>query len=234
MKRWVASRLTVATVATLAASLWALDASAQEAPGAPGVPDASTSAQRSGGWQAVTTITAVSALATQVLMPRVFYAGPETTVGWKSRFHASLLAPTLVLTGITILNEYALKSAIGAKRPGCSDPKNPCVDSDPYETMSSHSFAGFSAFGQGTAIFLVDTMKYSNGRINVGSAIGNVALPLVLAGVTAAGRVAGNWEDAGSVILSSGIGLVVGAVTGLVYATFVQPECGYSGNLLCW
>ena len=75
------------------------------------------------------------------LMPRVFYAGPETTVGWKSRFHVAVLAPTLVLAGITILNQYALKSAIGAKRPGCADPTTPCSDSDPYETMSSHAFA---------------------------------------------------------------------------------------------
>jgi hypothetical protein len=225
----------VAFLVAVALSAWTLGASAQGAspPDAPGLP-VSTSAQRDNGWQAVTTITAASALATQLLMPRVFYAGPETTVGWKSRFHVAVLAPTLVLAGITILNQYALKSAIGAKRPGCADPTTPCSDSDPYETMSSHAFAAFGAFGQGTAIFLVDTMKWSDGRINAGSAVGNVALPLVLAVVTAVGRVAGNWEDAPSVILSSGVGLVVGAVTGLVYATFVKPECGYSGGLICW
>ncbi len=108
-----------------------------------------------------------------------------------------LLAPTLVLLSTILALFNALKSAIGATRPGCSDPKNPCGDSDPYETMSSHSFAGFSAFGQGTAIFLVDTMKYSDGRISGGSlAIGNVdPCRSSSQGVTAAGR--GRGESAG-------------------------------------
>jgi hypothetical protein len=210
-------------------SAWSSGASAQ------GSTPSNTDAQRSAPWQTATSITAVAAMATQVLMPRVFYADPETTVGWKTRFHLSVLAPTLALTTLTLLNEYGLKSAIGAKRPGCSATEPvPCGDPDPYETLSSHSFAGFSAFGQGTAIFLVDTMKWSDGRLNAGSLAGNVALPLVLAVVTAAGRIAGNWEDADSVILSSGVGLVVGAITGLTYAMMARPECGYTGDLLCW
>ncbi len=219
-----AARLTLAAFAALAISAWSPDAAAQSAP-----PQDST-------WQAVTTITAVSALATELVMPRVFYTGSdsELTVGWKSRFHVLVLAPTVVLTGLTILNEYALKSAIGTKGP-CSAAvgSNPPV-CDGNETLSTQSFAGFSAFGQGAGIFVVDTIKWSDGKINVGSLVGNVVLPLALASVTAGGRVAGNWEDTGSVLLSSGVGLVIGAVTGVVYAMLVRPGCGYSGDLLCW
>jgi hypothetical protein len=216
-----------AVCAALALSAWSSGASAQAVGNADSV--------RSVPWQTVTSVTAVSAMATQVLMPRLFYSDPETTVGWKARFHVSVLAPTLTLTALTLLNEYALKSAIGAKRPGCGDSEpTPCGDPDPYETMSSHSFAAFSAFGQGTAVFLVDTMKWSDGKLNAGSIAGNVALPLVLAVVTAAGRIAGNWEDADSVILSSGVGLVIGVLTGVTYAMMARPECGYTGDLICW
>jgi hypothetical protein len=238
MKRTLA--FLVAILMAMTCSAWTLGASAQTTPpsppDAPGAPTLgiSSSAVRDNGWGTVSTITAATAMASQLLMPRVFYAGPETTVGWKSRFHATVLAPTLVLAGITILNEYALKSAIGTKRPGCADTANPCKDSDPNEEMGSQSFAAFSALGLGAAIFVVDTTKWSDGKINAGSAVGHVVVPLALAVVTAIGRAAGNWEDAPSVILSSGVGLAIGAVVGVVYAEFVKPECGYSGNLICW
>ncbi len=213
--------------AVLAVSVWSWTASAQVATNA--------DAQRSIPWQTVTSVTAVTAMATQVFMPRVFYADPETTVGWKARFHVSVLAPTLTLTSLTLLNEYALKSAIGAKRPGCGDSETtPCTDSDPYGTLSSHSFAAFAAFGHGTAVFLVDTLKWSDGKLNGGSLVGNVIVPVLLAAVTAVGRSAGNWEDTGSVVLSSGVGLAFGVLTGMTYALMARPECGYTGDLICW
>jgi len=220
MKRWAALAI------ALALSAWSPRASAQ-------------SNDQQGGWGVATTITAIGAGATALIMPRVFYGQAETTVGWKARYHVLQLAPALVLTGLTVLNEYALKQAIGAERPGCSPPPNggdPVCPSGagPYETLSSHSFAAFSAFGQGTAVFVVDTIKWNGGRLNAGAIAGDIVVPLILAGVTAVGRVVGNWEDSGSVILSSGVGIVMGAITGVLYATLVGPECGYTGNLICW
>jgi hypothetical protein len=214
----------IALAIALAVTMWSSLGRAQAAN-----PDA----QRSTSWGTVTSITAVGAMATQVFMPRIFFSDPETTVGWKARFHVSVLAPTLTLTTLTLLNEFALKSAIGANRPGCGG-SPACPDPGSYETLSSHSFAAFSAFGQGTAIFLVDTIKWSDGRLNGGSLVGNVVLPVILAAVTAIGRGAGNWEDTGSILLSSGVGLAFGAVTGLTYALMARPECGYTGNLICW
>ena len=91
-----------------------------------------------------------------------------------------------------------------------------------------------AALGQGTATFLVDTFKWSDGQFHVGAFVGDVALQLVLAGVTAVGRTAGNWETGGTVVVSSAAGLVTGALTGLTYALMQRPECSYTGSLVCW
>jgi hypothetical protein len=212
----------IALSAVLAFATWAPGASADDP------------TERSGSWQTVTSITAVSAVVTQLLMPRVFYSDPETTVGWKARWHVSALAPTMTLTALTMLNEYSLKSALASPRPGCSDANQGsghCLD---YESLSSHTFIAFSAFGQGTAVFLVDTFRWSEGRFNAASFTGDVAFPVVLAAVTAIGRSAGNWESTGTVVVSGLAGLGFGALTGLTYAMMSRPECGYSGALLCW
>ena len=208
----------------LAVSFWLGSASAQQTP----QPD------RSAPWQTGTSITTVAAMSTQVLMPRVFYSEPETTVGWRARWHVSDLAPTMTLTALTLLNEYSLKDAIGSYRPGCDQTNQGAGHCSDYQSLSSHSFAAFAAFGHGTAVFLVDTMKWSDGRLNAGSLTGNVVVPVLLASVTAVGRSAGNWESTGTVILSSGVGLAFGALTGLTYALLQRPGCGYTGDLICW
>lgn len=189
---------------------------------------------RSAGWQAVTNLTTVAAMATPVLMPRIFYSDPETTVGWKTRWHVSVLASTMTLTTVTLLNESAFKPAFQVSRPGCSDKTQGAGRCQDYELLSSQSFAAFSAVGQGTATFLVDTMKWSDGRFNVGGFLGEVGLPLVLGGVTAVGRGAGNWESGGTVLISSGAGLVFGALTGLAYALLQRPECPWGSGPICW
>ena|SRR6266568_3797903 len=207
----------------LTAGLWLCSASAQEDP-----------RHRDNTWQTVTTITTVAAVGSQALMPRVFYSDPETTVGWKARWHVSVLAPTMTLTALTLLNEYGLKDTIASYRPGCDETTQGSGHCRDYGSLSSHSVAAFSAFGQGTAVFIVDTVKWSDGKFNVGSFVGDVALPLVLAGVTSVGRSAGNWENTGTVIGSSVAGLGIGALMGLTYALLQRPECGYTGAAVCW
>jgi hypothetical protein len=190
--------------------------------------------ERSTPWQTVSAITMVAGVATTTLMPRIFYGEPETTAGWKARWHVSVLAPTLTNVSLTMLNEYALKDAIGSHRPGCNDANQGSGRCQDYGSLSSHAFLSFAALGQGTAMFLVDTMKWSDGRFHVGAFIGDVAFPLVFAGVTSIGRAAGNWEDSGTVVLSSVSGLVMGGLTGLTYSLLQRPECGYTGALVCW
>jgi hypothetical protein len=100
--------------------------------------------------------------------------------------------------------------------------------------LSTHSLLTFSYLGQGTGVFLVDTIKWSNGEFNAGAFVGNVGVPLVLSVLTAIGRTAGDWEDAGQVWASAGIGLGAGLGMGVLYALLQRPECGYGGGLICW
>jgi len=190
--------------------------------------------ERDEGWQTATTITMLGAAGTQLLMPRIFYSDPEVTVGWKARWHVSVLAPVMTLTALAVLNEHALKDGFEGHRPGCNEMTQGGPGCETYGMLSTHSFGAFAGLGHGTAVFLVDTLKWSNGRVNVGSLVGNVALPLVLSTVTAIGRSAGDWEDSGQIIAGGGAGLISGFAMGFLYASMQRPECGYTGALVCW
>lgn len=190
--------------------------------------------QQSASWQTVTSITMVAGVATTTLMPRIFYSDPEVTVGYKARWHVSVLAPVLTNVSLTMLNESVLKDAIGSYRPGCDESNQGRGHCSDYGSLSSHAFLAFAALGQGGATFMVDTFKWSGDRFNVGAFLGNVAFPLVFAGVTAVGRAAGDWEESGVVVVSGTAGLATGALTGMTYALLQRPECGYTGALLCW
>jgi hypothetical protein len=193
------------------------------------------SIDRSSGWDTATQVLSISSLALVTLMPRVFYSDPEVTSGWKARWHVSVLASSMTLTALALLNESDLKKTFKANRPGCGDANSDPADcGDPYGFMSTPSFIAGSALGQGVSVFLVDTLKWSSGNINAGSLIGDVIVPLIIAPITAIGRDAGNWESGGQAWGSAGIGLGAGLITGLVYATLQRPECGYTGNLICW
>jgi hypothetical protein len=190
--------------------------------------------ERSDSWDKATTIMAVSAAGFELIMPRVFYSDPEVTAGWKARWHLSALAPIMTMASFTLLNEVTLKDSIAGHRPGCDESNQGQPGCTSFGMLSSQSFFAFSALGQGTAVFLVDTTKWSDGRFNAGALAGEVGVPLVLSILTAVGRGAGNWESGGQVWGSAGIGFGAGLGTGLLYAMLQRPECGYSGNLICW
>ena len=221
----------VGCVASAAAlSFLAAPALAQDAP--PPAPS------RDAGWDGVTTGLAVASVATQLVMPRVFYSDPETTVGFRARWHVSVLAPVLAIGGLTAFNELAFKGVVKAERPGCEglDPKDAAtpVECASYGGPSTHAFAAFAGLGQGAAVFLVDTFKHSDGRLHAAPIVGNVAVPLVLSIVTAAGRGAGGFEDGGQILAGAGAGLGVGALLGLGYALLQRPECPYGSPAICW
>lgn len=217
---WFAS--TGIATATLLAS-----ASASAATPTP-VPD------RSASWNSATKIMALSSTGLVMIMPRVFYSDPEVTAGWKARWHVSVLAPTMTLAAITLLNEVSLKSSFASFRPGCDDTNQGMPGCDSYGMLSSPSFLSFSSFGQGTGTFLVDTVKWSGGHFNGGAFAGDVVAPLILSVLTAVGRGSGNWETGGQVWGSAGLGLGAGLGMGVVYALLQRPECGYSGGMICW
>lgn len=191
--------------------------------------------ERSEGWHDATTITALSAMAVQLLMPRVFYSDPEVTVGWKARWHVSVLAPSMTLATLSLFNEQVLKDEFEGFRPGCDEAIQGVVDGcTSYGMLSTPTFAAFSALGQGVGIFLVDTTKWSGGRFHVGAFAGNVFVPAALSVITAVGRTAGDWEEPGQVWGTAGIGLAIGLGIGALYASAQRPECGYTGSLICW
>jgi hypothetical protein len=203
-------------------------------------------ALRSSTWDAVSNVTMVAGVAIVTLMPRVYYNDPEATVGWKGRWHVSMLAPALSLTALTLLVDGPIKNAIGTPRPGCTFDQTGAFPAgstgcDSFDMPSTQSFAAWGATGAGTAIFLVDTLKYSNAKFHAGGFVGNVAVPLVLSVITSAGRAADPGgptvfphESVPSIVVGSLTGFVTGAVLGFGYSFLQRPNCGYGGHIICW
>jgi hypothetical protein len=190
---------------------------------------------RSQGWKDATNILTLSSLGVQLLMPRVFYSDPEVTVGWKARWHVSVLAPSMTLIATGLINEQFLKDSFKGMRPGCDDKSfGTIAECNDYGMLSTHSYLAGSALGHGLGVFLVDTIKWSGGRLNGGSLAMNVGVPAVLGVITTVGRSAGNWETGAQSFGSAGIGLAIGLGLGALYASAQRPECGYGGDLICW
>jgi hypothetical protein len=190
--------------------------------------------ERDSTWGGVTNATAAAAIGVGVLMPRVFYPSTEVTVGFKARWHISVLAPMMTYASFALLNEAALKGEIKSKRPGCDDSNASTHNCSTFGGPSSHAFVAGSTLGHGIAVFLFDTTKWSNGQASAVGGIGHIAVPLILGGITVIGRSAGNYENGGQIVAGAGMGLVTGFLLGTVYATMARPECGYSGSLICW
>jgi len=189
---------------------------------------------RDQGWGVASSVTVGAAGAIQLLMPRIFYSDPEATVGWKARWHVSQLAPVMTLTVLTLANEYLVKGALQDNRPGCDSSNTPGQNCETYGGPSTHAFGAFAALGHGAGVWLFDMTKWSNGKVNALSVVGNLALPLVLAGVTDGARAAGNWESASQILIGSLAGAVFGFVSGMTYSLMQRPECGYTGSMICW
>ncbi|HEY0465900.1 MAG TPA: hypothetical protein VGC79_16920 [Polyangiaceae bacterium] len=196
--------------------------------------DVSPPPDRSSGWNTASKVMALSSAGLVMIMPRIFYSDPEVTAGWKARWHLSVLAPTMTLAAFTLLNEVSLKGSFKSFRPGCDETNVGVPGCESYGMFSSYSFLAFSSLGQGTGIFLVDTLKWSNGHLNGGALAGDVVAPLILSVLTAVGRSSGNWETGGQVWGSAGLGFGAGIGMGVLYALLQRPECGYSGGMICW
>lgn len=221
-----------------ATTLFSSEARAQVVP--PAVPPI---VQRDTGWNTVSNMTMVIAAGTVFLMPRVYYSDPESTVGWKGRWHFSVLAPAMSMTALTLLVDGPLKGAIKSTRPGCTlDQTNldyPQSNCESFGGPSTQSFAAWGATGTGLGIFLVDTVKYSNGRFNVPYFLGEFAVPFTASMITSVGRVVGpgtttQYENGGQVVAGALTGLGSGLLLGVAYSFFQRPNCGYGNNIFCW
>lgn len=190
--------------------------------------------ERDETWGTVSSIATVSAVASQVLIPRIFYSAPSVTVGWRARWHVSAMAPVGAHLGLVMLNEDVLKPAIGDFRPGCDDTTTALPECQSFGMVSSHAFSSFAALGNGVGVFLFDTIEWSDGQFSGGAFAGHVVFPLLMAGASAASRGIGNYETGEQIIAGASSGLVIGFLTGMTYSLMQTPECGYSGSLICW
>jgi hypothetical protein len=216
-------------------------------------PPVTAIAQRDGTWGTVSNVTMILGAGLVTLMPRVYYNDPEATVGWKGRWHFSQLAPALSLTALTLLVDGPIRGAIKSPRPGCSLDQTAAglagSNCESYGMPSTQSYASWGSTGAGTTIFLVDTIRYSQGKFNAGAFIGNVGVPLILSIFTSVGRgvVVGNtvlpngqsvptqaYESPMQVVAGSLSGFATGALLGLAYTMFQRPNCGYGNSFICW
>jgi hypothetical protein len=200
-------------------------------------------AARDANWDAVSNVTTVVGASTVFLMPRVYYSDPEATVGWKGRWHVSSFAPAMTMTALTLFVDGPIRGAIKSNRPGCTTEQTkaalPDSGCESYGGPSTQAFASFGATGTGLGIFLVDTLKYSDGRFNVPSFLGNVAVPLTLSIVTSIGRtvqpgMAQAFESPGQVVAGALPGFFSGMLIGFTYAMLQKPSCGYGNSIICW
>ncbi|WP_437595807.1 hypothetical protein [Sorangium sp. So ce590] len=210
---------------------------------APGEAAAQTRVERDKGWATVSDVGLVLGSSVVFLMPRVYYSDPESTVGWKGRWHFSVLAPAMTMTALTLLVDLPIKDAIESTRPGCGieATKTALADSgcESFGGPSTHAFASWGATGAGTGIFVVDTFRYSSGRFNAGGFIGHVAVPLTASVVTTIARGVATdgtrpHENAGQIAIGGVTGFLSGLAVGTAYAMFQPPNCGYGNALFCW
>ncbi|UQA63836.1 hypothetical protein E8A73_030370 [Polyangium aurulentum] len=181
---------------------------------------------------------------TVFLMPRVYYSDPESTVGWKGRWHFSMLAPSMTMVAATFLVDGPIRRAIESPRPGCSVDQtlvaNPGSECESFGGPSTHAFASWGSTGVGVGVFLVDTFKYSRGRFHVGSFIGNIFVPFAASMMVSVGRgvdVPGTtapFESGGQVAAGALSGFFSGLLVGGAYALLQRPSCGYGNAIFCW
>lgn len=210
--------------------------------------------ERDQNWGTVSNVFLALGTASVFLMPRVYYSDPETTVGWKGRWHWSVFAPAMTLTAVTLFTDIPIKDGLESVRPGCTVDQTivrfPSSGCETFGGPSTHAFASWGATGAGTAIFLVDTLKYSGGRFNVPAFIGNVALPLVSSVFVSIGRgvdinndrpgEAPNpitmqpYEDVGQIVAGASTGFLTGLTLGFAYAMLQRPSCPYGNSIICW
>jgi hypothetical protein len=215
----------------LSGLLWTDHAEAQTVP---------PSAPRDENWEIVSNVSMIIGVSTVTLMPRIYYNDPEATVGWKARWHVSQLAPAFALLGATMLVDGPIKNLGEGTRPGCSVAETESGFSgsncESYGMPSTHAFAAWNAAGAGLGIWVADTFVHSDTRFNVGSIIGNVAVPMLAGIMTSVGRGVGEdpFESAEQILVGFGVGLPIGFLTGIGYALLQEPNCGYGNNIICW
>jgi hypothetical protein len=199
---------------------------------------------RDANWGTVSDVSLAIGASTVFLMPRVYFSDPESTVGWKGRWHFSMLAPSMTMVAATFLVDGPIRRAIESPRPGCSLDQtlvaNPGSECESFGGPSTHAFASWGSTGVGVGVFLVDTFKYSRGRFHAGSFVGNIFVPFAASMMVSVGRgvnVPGRtepFESGGQVAAGALTGFFSGLLVGGAYAFLQRPSCGYGNAIFCW
>src|ERR1700761_247908 len=128
---------------TIVAAGFSIFSTALLAPGEASAQTVKPIAPRDATWSTLSDVTMVLNAGVVTLMPRVYYNDPEATVGWKARWHFSVLAPTLAMTGLTLLVDGPIRNAIKKPRPGCTidntTPDYPGSGCNTFGMMSTQS-----------------------------------------------------------------------------------------------
>jgi hypothetical protein len=192
--------------------------------------------QRDVTWNTVSVVSMVVGASSQVLMPRIYDSESEVTVGWKARYHLTVLASTGALAGLAALNEYAVKPNITSYRPGCGTSNIGVPGCTTFGMPSTPTFIAFSAFGHGAAVFTVDLWQSNHFKVHPAAAIGDVGIPLVASILTIVGRVAGtpSVEHDDQAVVGAAFGFGFGLLAGGVYSYFKRAECPYGSDVICW
>lgn len=205
--------------------------------------DIPPAANRDENWGAVSNVAMIIGASTVFLMPRVYYNDPEATVGWKARWHVSVLAPAATLTAITWFVDQPITNAIESTRPGCTFAETsaalPDSNCESFGGPSTHAFATWSTTGAGLGIFLVDTLKYSDSRFHFGAFIGNVLVPLTASVFTTVARgvepgTSEGYESGGQLVAGALPGFFTGVLLGVGYSLLQEPSCPYGDAVICW
>ena len=73
--------------------------------------EAAAQVTRDKDWATVSDVSLVLGSSVVFLMPRVYYSDPEATVGWKGRWHFSVLAPAMTMTALTLLVAHVRRAS---------------------------------------------------------------------------------------------------------------------------
>jgi hypothetical protein len=149
----------------------------------------------------------------------------------------------MTLTVASLFVDGPIRGAIESPRPGCDvgETRVAFVDGgcESFGGPSTQAFAAWSATGSGLGIFLVDTLKYSDGRFSVPGFIGNFAVPLTASIITSIGRSvepgdANAYESVGQNFAGLLPGFFSGLLVGIAYGMWQPPNCGYGDKIFCW
>ena len=212
--------------------------------------------ERDKTWKSLSDAFLVAGASSVFLTPRFYFDSKERpSPSWHGAWHISSITPAVAMVGLTLLVEFPIKDELESPRPGCSvaqtlvraNARNCATFGGP----STHAFASWGATGAGLGIFLVDTLKYSDGKVSAPAFLGQVAIPFAASILVSVGRgvdlnndtytegipnpiTLQPFESRGQILAGALHGFLGGLTVGVAYAMLRPPSCGSANAVFCW